>query len=73
MNLAIAAQRIKPAMAFLAMMMALMPSVCSSTDSHGDWPQFHMDPQHKGASLSLAPHSDMPAWIYAFGRGGVSP
>lgn len=63
MNAAITAQCIKPAMAFLAIMMALMPSVCSSTDSHGDWPQFHLDPQHKGASFSLALHSDMLAWI----------
>jgi outer membrane protein assembly factor BamB len=63
MNAAITAQRIKPTMAFLAIMIAFMPPVCSSTENHGDWPQFHMDPQHKGASLSLAPHSDMLAWI----------
>ncbi len=79
MNAANTAQRLRPAMAFFAIMMAFVPPVCSSTDSIGDWPQFHMDPQHEGASVSLAPHSNQTAWIsenmivWSYPAGGSSP
>jgi len=63
MNLAITAQSLRPVMAFFAIMITFVPPVCSSTDSLGDWPQFHMDHQHEGASVSLAPHSNQTAWI----------
>ncbi len=63
MNAANTAKRLRPAMAFLAIMIAFVPPVCSSTDSLGDWPQFDIDPQHEGASVSLAPHSNQTAWI----------
>ena len=46
----------------VALVMAFIP-VCISTECEGDWPQFHMDPQHKGASLSSAPNSNQTAWI----------
>jgi outer membrane protein assembly factor BamB len=28
-----------------------------------DWPQFHLDASHRGASISTAPHANQTAWV----------
>lgn len=63
MNKTSNSQYIKLTVAFLAIIMAYMQPACSITDNDQNWPQFHLDPQHKGASISPAPHSNHTAWI----------
>jgi outer membrane protein assembly factor BamB len=41
---------------------AVSPVCCSSTEDGDEWPQFHLGPQHDGASSSLAPHANQTIW-----------
>lgn len=37
-------------------------TVCSSQGIGEDWPQFHLGPEHRGASSTSAPHTNQTAW-----------
>jgi len=53
---------LKLAWAILAVA-AVCVAVCSSTEYGEDWPQFHLGPEHIGASPSTAPRTNQTAWM----------
>ena len=47
----------------VAVLMSALIATGVSAETAGDWPQFHLDAAHRGASDSGAPRSNETAWI----------
>ncbi|NPV62322.1 MAG: PQQ-like beta-propeller repeat protein [Methanotrichaceae archaeon] len=51
---------VKIAISLLFLGLIIHPAACDQTQ---DWPEFHLDASHGGASISSAPHANQTAWI----------